>query len=117
MLGRLGAVADLRGLKLAGLPAWALWAVAHLAFMPDEENRLSLLVKWLWAILTRQRGSLLLTGMPSQHVGLDGGSAPFPMGLHSEPSIAEMDGTMEKAMENFRDLESPTEPASAQPSS
>ena len=117
VLGRLGAVADLRGIKLAGLPAWALWAVAHLAFMPDEENRLSLLVKWLWAILTRQRGSLLLTGMPSQHVGLEGGSAPFPMGLHSEPSIAEMDGTMEKAMENFRDLESPAEPASAQPSS
>jgi NADH dehydrogenase len=85
--------------------------------MPDEENRLSLLVKWLWAILTRQRGSLLLTGMPSQHVGLEGGSAPFPMGLHSEPSIAEMDGTMEKAMENFRDLENPAAPASAQPSS
>jgi len=117
VIGRVGAVADLRGLKLAGLPAWVLWAVAHLAFMPDEENRLTLLVKWLWAILTRQRGSLLLTGMPSQHVGLEGGSAPFPMGLHSEPSIAEMDGTMGKAMENFREAENPPAPASAQPSS
>ena len=25
VLGRLGAVADLRGIKLAGLPAWGLW--------------------------------------------------------------------------------------------
>merc|ERR1711939_52966 len=81
VLSRLGAVADLRGIKLSGKPAWLMWAIAHLAFMPDEENRASLLIKWLWAIVSQQRSSLLLTGMPSQHVGLEGGAAPFPMGL------------------------------------
>ena len=113
ILGRLGSVANLRGLKLRGLPAWILWAVAHLAFMPDEENRLSLLLKWLWAIVTRERGSLLLTGMPSQHVGLDSGSAPFPMGLHNEPSIADMGGPMAQAIDHFRDTQAPAAEASS----
>ena len=112
ILGRLGSVANLRGLKLRGLPAWILCAVAHLAFMPDEENRLSLLLKWLWAIVTRERGSLLLTGMPSQHVGLDSGTAPFPMGLHNEPSIADMGGPMAQAIDNFRDTQAPAAEAS-----
>ena len=108
VLSRLGAVADLRGIKLSGKPAWVLWAIAHLAFMPDEENRVSLLIKWLWAIVSQQRSSLLLTGMPSQHVGLEGGAAPFPMGLNNEPSIADVGSTMAKAIENFRESDQET---------
>jgi NADH dehydrogenase len=103
VLGRISAVADLRGIKFTGVPGWALWAAAHLAFMPDEENRISLLIKWLVAILSQQRSGLLVTGMPNQDVGLEGSAAPFPMGGANEPSIAAMGGTMAKAMENFRE--------------
>jgi NADH dehydrogenase len=60
------------------------------------------LVKWLWAIVTQQRGDLLITGMPSQHVGLDGNGMPFPMGIAGETSIADMGGTMAQAIDNFR---------------
>jgi NADH dehydrogenase len=73
VLGRLHAVADLRGLKVTGLPGWILWGLAHLMFMPANENRLSLLTKWLWAIATRQRASLLITGRPNQHLNVDVG--------------------------------------------
>jgi NADH dehydrogenase len=73
VLGPLHAVADLRGLKVSGLPGWILWGLAHLMFMPANENRLSLLTKWLWAIATRQRASMLITGRPNQHLNVDVG--------------------------------------------
>jgi NADH dehydrogenase len=48
--------------------------------MPAIENRISLLTKWLWAIATRERASMLITGHPNQHmdveVGLDPVEAP-----------------------------------------
>ena len=73
VLGPLHAVADLRGLKLSGLPGWILWGLAHLMFMPANENRLTLLTKWLWQIATRQRASMLITGRPNQHLNVEVG--------------------------------------------
>ncbi len=73
VLGPLHAVADLRGLKVTGLPGWILWGLAHLMFMPANENRLTLLTKWLWAIATRQRASMLITGRPNQHLNVEVG--------------------------------------------
>ena len=109
----MSAVADLRGLKLVGASGWGLWAAAHLAFMPDDENRVSLLVKWLWAVLSQQRGDLLITGMPSQHVGLEGSGAPFPMGIAGETSIADMGGAMAEAIDNFRNAGKPQDQANS----
>ena len=65
VVGPLFAVADLRGFKVTGALGWLLWGLAHLAFMPDNENRISLLVKWLWVIVTRERSALVITGAPS----------------------------------------------------
>jgi NADH dehydrogenase len=65
VIGPLFAVADLRGLKLTGPFGWLLWGLAHLAFMPDSENRLTVLTKWLWVIFTRERSALVITEAPS----------------------------------------------------
>jgi NADH dehydrogenase len=73
VIGRTFAVADLRGLRLSGFPGWLLWGVAHLAFMPDTENRLTLLTKWLWQIATNQRAALVITGRAGQHMGVEVG--------------------------------------------
>ena len=35
--------------------------LAHLAFMPANESRLTLLTKWLWMIATRERSALVIT--------------------------------------------------------
>jgi len=64
VVGPLFAVANLRGLKLSGPLGWLVWGLAHLAFMPDTENRISLLSKWLWLIVTRQRSALLIQDSP-----------------------------------------------------
>jgi NADH dehydrogenase len=73
VIGPFYAVADLRGLRVTGLPGWVLWALAHLAFIPDTENRIALFSKWMWQIATRQRTALLITGRPDQHIGVDVG--------------------------------------------
>ena len=73
VVGPLYAVADLRGLRLSGLLGWIVWGLAHLAFMPEMENRLSLLLKWLWVIATRQRDSMLIIGNHNQHMGVEVG--------------------------------------------
>jgi NADH dehydrogenase len=79
VVGPLYAVADLRGWRVSGFVGWLMWGVAHLAFMPDTENRIALLVKWLWAIATRERASLLITGRPDQHIGVDVGLEPVSL--------------------------------------
>jgi NADH dehydrogenase len=73
VIGPWYAVADLRGWHLTGLAGWIVWALAHLAFIPDTENRIALFSKWMWQIATRQRTALLITGRPDQHVGVDVG--------------------------------------------
>ncbi|MCP9775030.1 NAD(P)/FAD-dependent oxidoreductase [Cyanobium sp. WAJ14-Wanaka] len=73
VIGPLHAVADLRGLKFTGLIGWLMWAVAHLAFMPANENRIALLSKWLWAIATRERAAMLIIGRPNQHMEVEVG--------------------------------------------
>ena len=80
VIGPWYAVADLRGLQLTGLAGWVVWALAHLAFIPDTENRIALFSKWMWQIATRQRTALLITGRPDQHLGVDVGlfRAPRP---------------------------------------
>ncbi|MBV2351846.1 NAD(P)/FAD-dependent oxidoreductase [Synechococcus sp. HK05] len=65
IVGSLFAVADLRGVKVSGVFGWLLWGLAHLAFMPDRENRVTLLTKWLWLIFTRERSALVITEAPS----------------------------------------------------
>ena len=73
VIGPMTAVADLRGLRVSGQLGWLMWGLAHLAFMPEMENRFSLLLKWLWQIATRERSSLLITGRHDQHLGVEVG--------------------------------------------
>lgn len=85
VIGPWTAVADLRGWHVTGLAGWLLWALAHLAFIPDTENRIALFSKWMWQIATRQRTALLITGRNDQHIGVDVGlerASPAP-----EPAV------------------------------
>jgi NADH dehydrogenase len=59
-IGRARAVADLRGLKLSGFPAWVIWLVVHLFFLIGFENRTLVMVRWSYYFFTRGRGGRLL---------------------------------------------------------
>lgn len=61
-IGRARAVADLGWVRLTGYPAWLAWLFLHLVFLVGFKNRMVVLVQWLVAYVTRQRGVRLITG-------------------------------------------------------
>ena len=61
-IGRARAIADLGWMRLTGYPAWLAWLFLHLVFLIGFKNRLVVLVQWLVAYVTRQRGVRLITG-------------------------------------------------------
>jgi NADH:ubiquinone reductase (H+-translocating) len=64
-IGRHAAVADFGWLKLSGYLAWLLWGAAHVYFLIGFRNRLAVMLDWLWAYATYQRGVRLITGAGS----------------------------------------------------
>jgi NADH dehydrogenase len=60
-IGRAQAVADIRGLRLWGFPAWLTWLTVHLFYLIGFENRLLVLLRWSFSFFTRGRGARLIT--------------------------------------------------------
>ena len=59
-IGRSKAVADIKGLRVAGFPAWALWLLVHLFYLIGFQNRLLVLLRWVISFVTRGRGARLI---------------------------------------------------------
>ncbi|WP_299301820.1 NAD(P)/FAD-dependent oxidoreductase [uncultured Litoreibacter sp.] len=59
-IGRNRAVADIFGLKVTGFIGWLLWGAAHVYFLIGFKNRLFVVLQWLWAYVTWQRGVRLI---------------------------------------------------------
>jgi NADH:ubiquinone reductase (H+-translocating) len=64
-IGRANAIADFGWIRVSGLPAWLLWGIVHIFFLIGFRNRASILIEWIWAYLTFQRGARLITGPQS----------------------------------------------------
>jgi NADH dehydrogenase len=76
-IGRSRAVADIKGLHLAGFPAWALWLLVHLFYLTGFQNRLLVVLRWTISFLTRGRGARLIVERLERKVS-DGSSARRP---------------------------------------
>ena len=61
-IGRAAAVADVKGVRLSGFPAWATWLVVHLWYLIGFQNRLLVLIRWSFSFATHGRGARLITG-------------------------------------------------------
>ena len=61
-IGRARAVADLKRLRLSGLPAWLAWLLVHLWYLIGFQNRLLVFIRWSFSFVTRDRGARLITG-------------------------------------------------------
>ena len=61
-IGRRAAVADFGWLRISGTLAWLLWGVVHIFFLIGFRNRVIVLLEWIWAYMTFQRGARLITG-------------------------------------------------------
>ncbi len=60
-IGRKAAVAKLGKIELIGWPAWVVWSLAHVYFLMGTRNRMTVLITWIWAYITFQHGSRLIT--------------------------------------------------------
>ncbi len=61
-IGRGRAVAEIGPVHLTGLPAWAMWAGAHIFFLIGFRNRVLVGTEWALAYLTRQRTDRIISG-------------------------------------------------------
>jgi NADH dehydrogenase len=60
-IGRLRAVADIKGIKLSGFVAFLLWAFIHLFYLVGWGNRLGTITRWMWSLLARNRREQLIS--------------------------------------------------------
>jgi hypothetical protein len=60
-IGRAAAVADIKGVKIGGFPAWMTWLVVHLFYLVGFQNRLLVVIRWSISFATRGRGARLIT--------------------------------------------------------
>jgi NADH dehydrogenase len=65
-IGRRRAVADLGWIKIAGLPAWLLWAFVHVMFLVGFRNKFVTMIEWIYMYITFGRGARLITGQPRE---------------------------------------------------
>jgi NADH dehydrogenase len=61
-IGRSRAVADIHGLHLSGFTAWVFWLALHLYYLIGFQNRVVVLIRWLFSFITRGRGARLILG-------------------------------------------------------
>lgn len=63
-IGRARAVADIKGLRFSGFPAWVAWLAIHIFYLIGFRNRFFVLASWAWHYLTFRRGARIITGLP-----------------------------------------------------
>jgi NADH dehydrogenase len=68
-IGRSRAVGEIRGLKLVGFVAWAVWALVHIFYLIGYTNRFFVMIRWAWSYLTWTRGARLITGLSKPQPG------------------------------------------------
>jgi NADH:quinone reductase (non-electrogenic) len=71
-IGRAAAVADIKGVRLSGFPAWATWLVVHLWYLIGFQNRLLVLIRWSFSFATHGRGARLITDASTTSKQRDG---------------------------------------------
>ncbi len=69
VIGRAAAVADIFGVRFAGLLAWLAWLFIHLMFLVQFDNRALVLMQWAWHYLTWNRSARLITGSEAHGQG------------------------------------------------
>ncbi|MEL6459594.1 MAG: NAD(P)/FAD-dependent oxidoreductase [Cyanobacteria bacterium J06636_27] len=62
VIGQHAAVVDLGFMKLTGFVAWLFWLLIHIYYLVEFDNKLVVMIQWVWNYFTRNRGARLITG-------------------------------------------------------
>jgi NADH dehydrogenase len=60
-IGRNSAVAEFGRVHISGFFAWIVWLFVHLMYLVEFDNRLLVLIQWMYNYITRNRGARLIT--------------------------------------------------------
>src|SRR3984957_1890912 len=60
VVGKNFAILERGKLQMSGTLTWILWALIHVMFLPQVQNRLRVQMQWLWSYVTGQRSSRLI---------------------------------------------------------
>lgn len=61
-IGHNKALAVIGRWRLAGYPAWVIWALLHIYYLASFHNRVFVFLQWAWLYFTRRRGARLILG-------------------------------------------------------
>jgi NADH:ubiquinone reductase (H+-translocating) len=61
VVGKNFAILERGKLRLAGFATWIVWALLHIMFLPQLQNRLRVQTQWIWSYLTSQRSSRIIS--------------------------------------------------------
>lgn len=60
-IGHSRAVAMIGGVKFSGFLAWLAWLGVHILFLIGFTNKLTVVIRWIWAYFTRRQGARVFT--------------------------------------------------------
>ena len=60
IIGKNKAVADFKFIKLSGFLAWFIWIWVHIYYLIEFDNKLVVLIQWIWNYFTQGRGSSVI---------------------------------------------------------
>src|SRR5471032_2786078 len=60
-IGHSRAVAMIGGVKFSGFLAWLAWLGVHILFLVGFTNKLTVVIRWMWAYFTRRQGARVFT--------------------------------------------------------
>lgn len=72
VIGRNAAVADLGTVRASGFMAWVIWAIIHIAYLIEFDNKILVMTQWAWNYFTRKRGARIISesvGSTSTDIG------------------------------------------------
>ncbi|MFQ4137980.1 NAD(P)/FAD-dependent oxidoreductase [Nodosilinea sp. PGN35] len=61
VIGHHAAVVTMGQLKVWGFPAWLIWIFVHIYYLIEFDNKLLVMIQWLWNYFTRKGGARLIT--------------------------------------------------------
>jgi NADH:ubiquinone reductase (H+-translocating) len=60
-IGHSRAVAMVGWFKCSGFIAWVMWLAVHILFLVGFTNKLTVVIRWVWAFFTRRQGARVIT--------------------------------------------------------
>lgn len=67
-VGRNKAVVDLKGIKVGGFIAWAIWMFVHLVSIIGFRNKFFVFVSWVWSYISYDKSNRIIIARPKDGV-------------------------------------------------